>query len=241
MAQKPNTIIHKTFTYNVADDYLAQTNDLGKTATWTYDGPDRIWLLVDDTDLTIHSWKDDEEDGSEYPTPLHMYKVELDCNENPLLATLVGADQIRDYTEFDQYVEELPCGGTYSRPLIPPPDHTYELSEIKYNPSTGTFDEPYPWKRPHKDWAMQRDERNKLLAISDDKVHDDMPASVKKAWEDYRQSLRDMPQTYGAAHAGETPTIDAWKAQPIHPPGENFEAPRAPEPQPLNIWHRPTE
>ena len=39
--------ISKIFSYNLADDYLAQTNDLQKTALWTYNGPDKVWVFID--------------------------------------------------------------------------------------------------------------------------------------------------------------------------------------------------
>ena len=41
--------ITKTFTYDCPDDYLYDTNALGKTGEWTYTGPDKIWVLVDNT------------------------------------------------------------------------------------------------------------------------------------------------------------------------------------------------
>ena len=43
----PNTIIEKDFTYNIPDDYLAQTNNDSKTAEATFKGPDKIWIFVD--------------------------------------------------------------------------------------------------------------------------------------------------------------------------------------------------
>lgn len=235
-----NTIIHKTFTYDVADDYLAQTNELGKTGTWTYDGPDRIWILVDKDTLKYHSWKDDMEDGEHYPTPIDMIKIEVDCASNPLLCTLVGADQIRDYNLFDQYEETLPDGNVYSRPLVPPPDHTYELADIEYDPAAGEFKQPFPWKKPHRSWADLRFERNGLLHSSDYREAADMPESVRAAWAEWRQALRDLPQTFGA-EAGGTPSIDPWKVIMPPRPDEPTETPKAPDPQPLPAYHRPAE
>lgn len=215
---KENTIIHKTFTYDVPDDYLSQERTLGKTGTWTYDGPDKIWILVNRSDNTIHSWKDDLEDGADYPAPADMYKVEINCNDEPLLATIVGADQIRDYNLLDQYEEIMPDGNVYSRPLVPPPDHTYELSEITYNLGLGKFDTPFPWKKPHIDWEELRATRSLALLASDYKELDDMPAKVREQWETYRQALRDLPQTFGAS-SGETPSVDPWKVVLPSEPG----------------------
>lgn len=218
---KPNTIIHKTFTYDCPDDYLSQERTLGKTGTWTYDGPDKIWVIVGKEDLQIHSYKDDEEDGEHYPTPIDSYKVLIDCNEDPLLATLCGADQVRDYSLLDQLEIQNPDGTIYTRPLVPPPDHTYELADIRYNPATGTFNKPYPWKKPHMSWQGVREWRNKWLQVTDDKESDlisDMPESLKAAWAEHRQKLRDLPQVFGATNV--TTTIDLSATSPINTAGQ---------------------
>ena len=215
---KPNTIIHKTFTYDCPDDYLSLERTQGKTGTWTYDGPDKIWVLVGKEDLRIHSYKDDEEDGADYPTPLDMYKVLVDCNQDPLLATLCGADQIRDYNLLDQVEITNPDGTTYTRPQVPPPDHTYEVADIEYNPTTGSFVKPYPWKKPHMDWNKIREWRNKWLQVTDEKEQPDMPASLQQAWADYRQSLRDLPQVWGATNF--TTTIDLTATGPVNTVGQ---------------------
>ena len=49
-----NKIISQTFTYDLPDDYLLTTNNLKKTGTWTYNGPDKIWVFVNKETLT---WK----------------------------------------------------------------------------------------------------------------------------------------------------------------------------------------
>ena len=211
--------ISKKFIYDLPDDYLYQTNDLDLKAEWTYDGPDVIWAFVDpETNRLCGDFKTPEEDGETYPTPLHLKKVKIDCSENPLLCTLLGADETLDYTVFETIEEELPDGNVYSRPKNPFPDHTYEMTEIVFDPETETFIEPYPWKKPHMDWNGIREWRNRLLAMTDDRILDDMPPALKQQWEDYRQQLRDLPQIHGAAHAGETPTTDPWKISPKQAP-----------------------
>ena len=40
-----------------------------------------------------------------------------------------------------------------------------------------------------------RASRNSLLGTSDHNVADDMPEAVKKEWTDYRQALRDLPES----------------------------------------------
>jgi hypothetical protein len=92
--------------------------------------------------------------------------------------------------------------------------------EIEYDPTTGKFKEPYPWVKPFISWDVQRLRRNMLLDLTDDKEVSDIPNSVKQKWAEYRQALRDLPQTYGAG-SGETPSIDPWKVRfPVNPNGE---------------------
>ena len=214
-----NTIIEKSFTYAMPDDYLKETSDLNKTGTWIYKGPDKIWVFVNKETLKLSGhYKTELEDGEIYPTPLDEIKVFVDCNENPLLACLVGADEIKDYSDLEQHAETLLDGSQYIRPLNPPPDHTYEMVDIKYDVDTEEFVTPYPWKKPHVTWDDIRIWRNGILFSVDHKTPDDMPESLKAEWEAYREALRNLPQTHGAAHSGETPVTDPWKIQPIEPP-----------------------
>ena len=212
--------ISKTFTYNIADDYLAQTGSLGKTATWTYDGHDKIYAFFHKEDGKYTGrYLTPDDNGAEVPTPLDQYKFEINAEENPLLCCILGADELKDYAFLPQHEEELPCGGVYARPLAPPPDHTYDQSELVYDPDLNDVATPYPWKKPHITWDDIRAHRNQMLVNSDNSLVDDMPASVKEEWENYRQALRDLPQTYGATPGG-TPTVDAWKVQPVLAPDE---------------------
>jgi hypothetical protein len=48
---------------------------------------------------------------------------------------------------------------------------------------------------PEQQLAQMRDERNELLQESDYVMVSDYPHTNKQAWLDYRQALRDLPQT----------------------------------------------
>lgn len=211
--------IQKTFTYEAPDDYLHQTRTLNKLGVWTYDGPATIWVFVyKETNQLTGTFRTIEQNGDTYPTPLDQIKVRVDCEQNPLLACLVGADEIRDYNLLDQYEETLPDGTVYIRPMVPPPDHTYEMTDIVYNPISDSFNTPYPWKQPHMTWEGIREWRNRNLKMCDHVVQDDTPPALAAQWEAYRQTLRDLPQIHGAVTPGSIPNTDPWKIQTITAP-----------------------
>lgn len=221
MADKENNIISVPFTYNVPDDYLHLTTDLGKTGEWTYNGPDKIWVFVDKetNKLSGRHPLTEKEDGEHYPTPLDQIKVMVDCNSDPLMCTILQAHEVQDYSELEQHVEELPCGNTYSRPKTPPPDHTYEYTDIEYDPIVGYFREPLTFKKPHISWDDIRNWRNERLLAHDHKAPADAPQSVKDMWEAHRNALRDLPQVHGASNTHIE--IDLTAAAPINTAGQS--------------------
>lgn len=197
-----NTNIEKTFTYNIADQYLYQTNKLKRTAKWTYKGPDKLWIFIDSTTNKIISrfHYTEADNGQDVPTPEGTIKVLVDANEYPDIASLIHNEY--NYGELPQYVETLPGGATYGHSDPIPPDHTYELTEIKYNPSTEKFVKPYPWKQPHITMDDIVTVRNSMLSSTDSKMRFASDED-KPLWEAYRQQLRDLTTLYK--------DVDPWK------------------------------
>lgn len=197
-----NTPIVKTFTYEIADAYLYQTNNLKRTAQWTYRGPRYFWIFVDATTNKIMSKFHylESDNGAEVPTPPGQIKVMVDAAVNPEIASLLFTDYV--YGDLPHTSETLPDGSTYGHPDPIPPDHTYELTEIEYNSSTGKFVKPYPWKKPHMDWDELKRVRNVMLTSSDQKMK--LASEEQKVeWEEYRQKLRDLTKTFAG--------VDPWK------------------------------
>jgi len=196
------TRLEKTFTYPVPDAYLSLERTLNKTATWTYAGPRYIWVFVDNETNKISSrfHYTERDNGDDVPTPVGMTKVMIDGDVDPILISLFHTEQL--YGELEHTVEDLPDGSTYGHPVDVPPDHTYELGDISYNPATGQFVKPYPFKAPHMDWATLVTVRNNMLAASDSK-YALATEEQKPVWEAYRQALRDIPDTFNG--------IEAWK------------------------------
>lgn len=219
-------LIRKTFTYDLPDDYLSQERTLGKTAEWEYIGPDAVWVLISkETNKYTGRYFTDEHDGHEIPTPIDCYKLHIDCEQDPLLCSLFHVEVEKpDYADLDQHEELLPDGLHYRRPLHPPPDHTHSVQEMTFDPESGSYLKPYPWKLPHSSWPAIRAWRNRLLEITDDKegdhLDDGFPESLATAWADFRQNLRDVPQVHGAENFHTS--IDMTAEAPYNQLGSNL-------------------
>ena len=90
------TRIEKTFTYDIADAYLYTTNNLKKTAEWTYKGPQYLWIFVDNETNKISSrfHYTERDNGADVPTPAGMTKVMIDADKDPILASLIHSEYI---------------------------------------------------------------------------------------------------------------------------------------------------
>lgn len=204
MGIRENTIITKTCTYDMPDDYLHQTNTLGKTGSYEYEGPDKLWIFVNEetgkpSSGQVYTIKDD---GDEVPTPPGLVKVFVDANVETVMASMIWRH--KDYSYLPMQTEQLPDGATYTRPINQPPDHTFEFMECVYDFTTDAWVKPFPWKQPHVTWDDLRRARTALLAASDKTIATTLMSDEKRAeYEVYRQKLRDLPAVFDG--------IDPWK------------------------------
>jgi len=201
--------IRKQFNYPKPDEYLGQFDNEQLEGTHTYEGPETMWVFIDNaTNRIAPTGYMEEEDGLDFNPPINLRKVLVDCNENPIICSLMEQDH--DDEEHETISETLPNGVEYVTYADPPPDHTYEKFDIECNSnnefikvksSTKGGTPHYPWKQPHIKWPHLRRHRTSLLGWSDDKMNADMPADLLTAWKDYRQALRDIPVSYGDSFA----------------------------------------
>lgn len=208
------TIIRRQFNYPKPDEYLGQVNTQQLEGSHVYEGPPAMWVFIDNATNKITPMDYMlEEEGMDYNAPAGTRKVFVDCEENPIICSLMEQDH--DDDEHETITETLPNGVSYVSYADPPPDHTYEKFDIECNsnnefikvPGTGRGSPVhYPWKQPHIKWTHLRRHRTSLLGWTDDKVNGDMPDSLRTQWNDYRQALRDIPVNYGDSFGV---TIDA--------------------------------
>jgi hypothetical protein len=204
MGDKTNNIIEKIITYDIPDDYLGLTSDEGKTSSWTYEGPDKIWLFAyEDTNIVeVTPWYTEAEDGEDIPTPIGMYKICVDTNKTNHQPLASIAVQHLDHSSLPRLEETLPDGSIWSRLDPLPPHEVYDDDNITYDKETGNF--TYPWKPPHVTWDDIKRARTALLKGSDAILQTTaMTDEERAAYETYRQTLRDIPSTFEG--------IDPWK------------------------------
>lgn len=194
------TNISKEFTYKLADEMFVESGEQNRTTTLTYNGPEKIYLVVDsssnkltgsDIDPDRYDTYNDSTEGS--------YAVEIDCNEDTLVCAIWQKHGFNDskIQEIEETIEGNLVPYKYNEPAKP--IETYELTEIEYDPITQKFKKPFPWKKPEMDWDILFNIRQVSIAASDVISSEDLPASLATKVSEYRTYLRDFPEIYGAS------------------------------------------
>lgn len=220
-------MVQLDYTYNIPNELCVDhTFTDGLTRTATYDGPDKMFFVVNETTGREDAGPITEvEKADGRPVTDGCRWVEIDCITNPLLCQLRGP--IIDEQEEDHTGEAVPTGVvdlpghakfTYQTPVLP--YQFYDVEKIVF-----ASDNSYtiPVKEPRDTvmgldierdvtWADVRAKRDQLLKNSDAEIVDDMPNDLKTKWQAYRQKLRDWP---GAAQAANIPPIFAYYMEPI--------------------------
>lgn len=196
------------YTYDIVNELCVDhTFTNGNTRTTTYDGPDKLFFIVDNqTGKEAMGPITEIEKNDGRPLPEGCRYVEIDCIDNPLLCQLRGP--VIDEQEEDHTGDAMPTGVkkitgyntfTYQTPVLP-----YQM----YDPLNITFNEDDTYTLPLREprdtvmgvdierditWDDVRAKRNQFLQNSDSQITDDMPADLRAKWVDYRQRLRDWP------------------------------------------------
>jgi hypothetical protein len=196
--------ISKKFTFNLPDEYLSQTNSLGLTAEWNYEGPDKVYvILYKDTKKIIQDhgflpYNDDlsEEENNSFMDQFSGLSKDyalITFDEDPLLlAAVVGSafGPIADTLPQKTYTLEGETEPFYSRPDPTLPDHTIEVSEVEWDGNA--WKTPYPWKKPH----ITKDQ---LLSVLDNIIKrekevdsSNFTSTQKTKWNTYLKELDDV-------------------------------------------------
>lgn len=155
--------VTKKFTYDIPDEYLLQTNTLGLTAEWTYEGPDKVYVMILKETKKINDllgWVsyDDNKTREENDAFADMFSgldhdyALIDIEEEPFLLAAVTGNGLApspDEIPHKTYTLEGETTPFYSRPNPPYPHKTVEISEIEFDFNTKEWKKPFPWKKPH--------------------------------------------------------------------------------------------
>jgi len=225
-------LISVDYEYNLPNSFMVDhTFTEGKTRATTYDGPERIFLIVNnETGKEEFGPVTPENLADGRPLPLGCRYVEVDCIENPLLCQLRAP--IVDEAE-DEHTDSIPHPQSplvpgYPQYIIQTPilvrniydkfnitvneDDTVNIPVYTVNEAlfgVGAFAEL-------PDWNFVRAKRNKEIAKSDGRIGEDMPQALKDKWLNYRQLLRDLPDALQ-----DVPPWIVLKMFPVDPDNEN--------------------
>lgn len=225
--------VEVTFEYDIPDRYLHQTNSLGKTATFKYKGPEKIWVFVEadtgrlEVGMDARAYNpDDENQAKEMETfgGKNHKAILVDATKEPLLATLVWMD--------NEPHENYPCKAwrdpdtnevVYweTDPLIP--DDAYDQANIYYDLEKNEWIKPFPWEKPgltEEEWEASREATAWHVSEElrkDPDLNDPANADVRQKVVDHLNDLKNLRTKYPA------PEWDHWMIPfPKHPRGDIF-------------------
>ena len=206
--------INVEYDYNLPNEYLVDHNqDQGNTRTTEYDGPDKIYLIINNETGKEEFGPVTAEDLADgRPLPMGCRYVEVDCTENPLICQLrapVIDEHEETYTGESGHRLAPDVEGyfpfRYPTPLLP--SDVYDKLQVTVTSDdvvtlhVKTVNECLFGKdRPDMTWDDVKKQRNYVLKGTDGITSTDMPQQMITAWNDYRQLLRDIPTNLAHIH-----------------------------------------
>ena len=222
------------FEYDCPDKFCHQTNDLGKTGTFTYVGPEKIWVFVDNETKLLQVGMDavaydpESEESRERvmeKAGAGMTAVLVDATKEPLLATLcwMDTDDERNYPCKEWKLEGDDTVHFWkSEPLIP--NEAYAQDEITYNFDNESWNKPFPWEKPSMDEDLFETTKNNLIwhceqeLANDPLLQDPANAVHRQKVVDHIEDLRNLRVKFPM------PEWDPWMVPfPKNPRGDIFE------------------
>jgi len=202
------------FEYDLPDEYLHQTATKGLKAQWTYTGPAKIWITVDKEtgQLEFSSGYHPDDGTAEQAAFMNILAgqarkaILLDATAEPLLASIF-VDR-RSQSEFPQKEYKLPNDDTvyYSRAEPTLPDHTFEVSEIKYNLVSNTWIKPFAWKKPHITMAEFELARVSIInSLTNDIADANTSAELKVELQALKAEMEAIPTKFAGWDAWQIP------------------------------------
>lgn len=221
-------MISVDFELGLPNDFLVDhSQSEGNTRTFTYHGPDKLFLQLSKetkTEALGPLTEEDMHDGR--PIPEECYIYEVDCVTNPLICQLRAPiiDELQESREGEEifHPESPEIEGyprmSYQLPLMP--EDIYNARSVKDVDGTLTID---TWSISEKmldkpellTWDDVRTHRDMMLVGSDGQIAEDMPESIKDAWKLYRTRLRELPAVMQANNVPPSVAFYMFPEQPF--------------------------
>lgn len=217
-------LISKKITYDLPDEQFAQTNSLGLTGEYTYEGPDKVYVIIDPkTKKIVHNlgfhpyideWTEEEnnlfmDQFSGLPYDYALITFEKDP---VLLAAVMGPaiDPPAISVPQKEYTLEGETTPFYSRPESTFPSQTVEALEVEWNGKT--WEKPYPWKKPHITKELLLSALDNVIKQENEVDSSKFTSTQKTKWNSYLSELENVAVKF--ADYLDTP----WMIQfPINP------------------------
>ena len=193
-------IINFNFEYLLPDSPFATTSEKGNTATWVYEGPERLYVGVNaDGKLSQRGLVDaDANPGFKYRP--EYTTLEFFARDFPIVASLYYINY--ELNPIQKKLTAFPTGiQEYINDPKPLPE-IYSKEDITYNFATNTFNTPL--MESDITWNVVRKQRNDELANADKLMAaEDMPEQFREAVSVYRETLRNIPADWANHHPAE--------------------------------------
>ena len=217
------TQVSKTFIFPVPTSWQGAEQHDATAGVATYNGPKnlKVWLELDDSNNKTDKIVDTVDPSrADYPDtlPANMYAVDLDADEHPeIAAALYGG------IAGPLHIEVQAGPSSDPNPYIEDPAHfseVYDLNSFGWDPTLNS--NAGGWKTPRFSvwksdetiygWEWVRENRNKMLGASDNRIPEDASEAFKAEWKAYRQKLRDLPADW--VGVGTATHLVVWPRDP---------------------------
>jgi hypothetical protein len=205
MSETWKETVNVDYTYDCPTHNYLDGWDKVESITENYNGPARLVALIDKetslVEVVLREWE--AYDGR--PNRLNCDTVVVDCSKDALLCEVLS-DYHNNHLDAEDAVDTreirsiaTPEGfNEFTWPYPHHPDALYDDRKTTYDKSTKEF---VLVKNTNEDiigagdWDTVRSLRNEILQNTDGLLATDAPASVTSSATEYRQKLRDLPES----------------------------------------------
>lgn len=193
-------IIKFEFNYLLPDRPFATTTEDGKSASWIYQGPENLYIGIDNNGKTSQSALIDADETPNFKFRPGYTTIQFSAREYPIVASLYHINY--NLNPIKKKLMSYPTGIQVEINDPKPLPEIYYKEDITYNFSNNSFETPLAVS--DITWDVIRKRRNDELAGTDKRIaSEDMPEELRSAILQYRQILRDIPTDWANYHPAE--------------------------------------